>query len=65
MAVEKHNNKPRAIILRTAGTNCAYETRYALEKAGADVDLIHVNQLVKGKGLLSPYHILILPGGFT
>ncbi len=47
--MEKNNNKPRAVILRTAGTNCAYETQYALEKAGADVDLIHVNQLVKEK----------------
>jgi len=65
MAVEKNNNKPRAVILRTAGTNCAYETQYALEKAGADVDLIHVNQLVREKGLLRPYHIFILPGGFT
>ena len=62
---ETLNNKPRAIILRTAGTNCDYETRYALEKAGADVDLVHVNQLVKDKGLLSSYHIFVLPGGFT
>ena len=65
MTVEKNNNKPRAVILRTAGTNCAYETQYALEKAGADVDLMHVNQLVREKGLLSPYHIFVLPGGFT
>ena len=65
MAVEKNNNKPRAVILRTAGTNCAYETQYALEKAGADVDLMHVNQLVREKGLLRPYHIFVLPGGFT
>ncbi len=62
---ETINNKPKAIILRTAGTNCDYETRYALEKAGADVDLVHVNQLVKDKGLLSSYHIFVLPGGFT
>ena len=64
MEVKKHNN-PRAIILRTAGTNCDYETGYALEKAGADVDLIHINQLIKDKGLLSSYHIFVLPGGFT
>jgi len=62
---EKPNNKPRAVILRTAGTNCAYETQYALEKAGADVELIHVNQLIREKSLLSNYHIFILPGGFT
>jgi phosphoribosylformylglycinamidine synthase len=63
----KHTNelKPKAIILRTAGTNCDYETKYALEKAGAFVDLIHINQLVKEKGLLGLYQILVLPGGFT
>ncbi|MFQ5688056.1 MAG: phosphoribosylformylglycinamidine synthase subunit PurQ, partial [Candidatus Scalindua sp.] len=57
--------RPQAIILRTAGTNCDYETGYALEKAGADVDLVHVNQLAKDKELLSSYHIFVLPGGFT
>jgi len=62
---EKITDKPRAIILRTAGTNCSYETAYALEKAGADVDLIHVNQLIKEKSLLDSYHIFVLPGGFT
>ncbi len=29
------------------------------------MDLVHVNRLVRGKGLLNPYHIFILPGGFT
>ncbi len=53
-------DKPRVIILRTAGTNCSYETAYALKKAGADVDLIHVNQLMKEKGLLDSYQIFIL-----
>ena len=57
--------KPKAIILRTAGTNCDYETKYALEKAGASVDLIHINQVLKEKGLLGLYQILVLPGGFT
>ena len=65
LKTETPDNKPKAIILRTAGTNCDYETRYALEKAGADVDLVHVNKLVKDKGLLSSYHIFVLPGGFT
>lgn len=57
--------KPKAVILRTAGTNCDYETKYAFEKAGASVDLVHVNQLIKQKGLLGLYQILVLPGGFT
>ncbi len=60
-----NKSKPKAIILRTAGTNCDYETGYALEKAGADVDLVHINQLVKDKGILDLYQIFVLPGGFT
>jgi phosphoribosylformylglycinamidine synthase len=65
MIKSQNKFKPKAIILRTAGTNCDYETKYALEKTGAFVDLIHINQLLKEKGLLSLYQILVLPGGFT
>ena len=65
MIKSQNKFRPKAIILRTAGTNCDYETKYALEKAGACVDLIHINQLLKEKGLLGLYQILVLPGGFT
>ena len=57
--------KPKALILRTAGTNCDYETKYALEKAGAEVDLIHINRLINEKKLLGLYQMFVLPGGFT
>ena len=56
---------PKVLILRTAGTNCDYETRYAFEKAGAKVDVIHINTLLANKNLLKDYQILTLPGGFT
>ncbi|MDR4505385.1 MAG: phosphoribosylformylglycinamidine synthase I [Candidatus Scalindua sp.] len=57
--------KPKVVIIRTAGTNCDYETRYALERVGASVDMIHINQLVKEKELLELYQMVVLPGGFT
>ncbi|MCP5003195.1 MAG: phosphoribosylformylglycinamidine synthase I [Planctomycetes bacterium] len=57
--------KPKVVIVRTAGTNCDYETGYALEKVGASVDLIHINKLVKEKELLDLYQMMVLPGGFT
>lgn len=57
--------KPKVVIIRTAGTNCDYETRYALEKVGASVDLVHINQLVREKELLDLYQMAVLPGGFT
>ena len=56
---------PKVLILRTAGTNCDYETRYAFEKAGAKVDTVHINILLANKKLLKDYQILTLPGGFT
>lgn len=57
--------KARVIVLRTAGTNCDYETVYGFQIAGADVDLIHINQLIRGEKELFPYHILAIPGGFS
>ncbi|MCF6159160.1 MAG: phosphoribosylformylglycinamidine synthase I [wastewater metagenome] len=56
---------PKVLILRTAGTNCDYETGYAFEKAGAKVDIVHINALLANKKLLGEYQILAIPGGFT
>lgn len=57
--------KPKVIVLRTAGTNCDYETVHAFQTAGADVDLVHINQLIRKEKELSAYQILTLPGGFS
>ena len=56
---------PRALILRTAGTNCDRETVYAFEQAGASVDLVHLNRMVETPEKLFDYRILVFPGGFT
>jgi phosphoribosylformylglycinamidine synthase I len=57
--------KVKVIVLRTAGTNCDYETVHAFQLAGAEVDRVHINQLIRGEKELSPYQILALPGGFA
>jgi len=57
--------KPKAIILRASGTNCDTETVLALENSGADVDLFHINKILKKEVKFNDYRILILPGGFT
>ncbi len=57
--------KAKVIVLRTAGTNCDQETQFAFEKTGADVDLVHINRLLKKEKRLEDYHILAIPGGFT
>lgn len=55
----------RTIVLRTAGTNCDAETVYALEKVGADVELVHINELLHKKKNLKEYVFLVIPGGFS
>lgn len=55
----------RTIVLRAAGTNCDYETVHAFRLAGSQVELTHINELVRGRKRLSDYHILAIPGGFT
>ncbi|MBI4721707.1 MAG: phosphoribosylformylglycinamidine synthase I [Candidatus Stahlbacteria bacterium] len=57
--------KVQVLILRTAGTNCDMETKAAFEMVGAEVDLLHINQLIADKKILHQYDILVLPGGFT
>lgn len=56
---------PKVLVLRAAGTNCDNETKHAFEKAGAKVDVVHVNTLLAKKNLLKDYQILAIPGGFT
>jgi phosphoribosylformylglycinamidine synthase I len=55
----------KALVLRTAGTNCDQETAHALRLAGAQPDVIHINQFMSGQRSLEDYQILIIPGGFS
>jgi phosphoribosylformylglycinamidine synthase len=55
----------KAIILRTAGTNCDIETKFACEKAGFETDLIYIDKLVLDKRILKECNLFVIPGGFT
>ncbi len=55
----------KTLVLRTAGSNCDYETVHAFQHVGSEVSLIHINQIVAGKTRLSNFQILAIPGGFT
>ncbi len=59
------NMKPKALVLRTAGTNCDMESAFAFESVGAKADIVHINRLKDGEARLDDYHILVIPGGFT
>ncbi len=56
---------PRSIVLRAPGTNCDGETVCALDAAGSQVELLHVNRLIANPSLLDRARLLVLPGGFT
>jgi phosphoribosylformylglycinamidine synthase len=55
----------RALVLRTAGTNCDIETQFAWEKAGATAERVHINRLIEEPKHLADYQILTIPGGFS
>ena len=51
--------------MRVPGTNCDVETGFAFQQAGAEVSLVHINQLIHGAERLADYQIMVVPGGFT
>ena len=59
------SNDVRALVLRSAGTNCDGETVRGLRLAGAETDLLHLNALSAEPERLSDYRILAIPGGFS
>ncbi|MEW6170804.1 MAG: phosphoribosylformylglycinamidine synthase subunit PurQ, partial [Candidatus Omnitrophota bacterium] len=57
--------KVKVCILRTAGVNCDKETEFAFLKAGADTQLVHVNNFISKEKNINDYQILAIPGGFS
>ncbi len=57
--------KPKALIIRAAGTNCNNETALAFELAGAEAEQVHINELIRGSKKLDDCQILAIPGGFS
>lgn len=57
--------KIKALILRTAGTNCDFEAQAAFELCGATAERVHINTLIEKKDKIFEYDILTFPGGFS
>jgi phosphoribosylformylglycinamidine synthase I len=55
----------KAIVMRAAGVNCDLETQFALEKAGATAERVHINRVIENPACLDDYQILVFPGGFS
>ncbi|NLF33244.1 MAG: phosphoribosylformylglycinamidine synthase I [Planctomycetes bacterium] len=56
---------PKALVLRTAGTNCDGETLHALTKAGFQAERTHVLRVIESPATLENCAFLVVPGGFS
>jgi phosphoribosylformylglycinamidine synthase subunit PurQ / glutaminase len=57
--------RPKALILHTTGTNRDHDAAQALELAGADPEIVHLNQLKNCERYWQNYQLAVLPGGFS
>jgi len=59
------SKKVRVLVFSGYGLNCEEEARYGFELAGADAEIVHINDIIDGKVKLEKYQILAFPGGFA
>lgn len=55
----------RALVIRAAGTNCDAEMCRGFAMAGAEVELLHLDALLREPGRLDAYDLFGFPGGFS
>jgi len=56
---------PRVMVLHAPGTNRDREAALACRMAGAEAEIVHINQLAAGECSMDEYQMLVLPGGFS
>lgn len=56
---------PKVLVLKADGTNRDIEMAYAFEQAGAEAEIVHINELREGRKKFSDFQIIALPGGFA
>jgi phosphoribosylformylglycinamidine synthase I len=57
--------KPRVLILHADGTNRDGEAAQAFQLAGAEPEIVHLNQLRAREKRWADYQLLCVPGGFS
>ncbi|PID70656.1 phosphoribosylformylglycinamidine synthase I [bacterium DOLZORAL124_38_8] len=57
--------KPKVLVMGGCGINCETETMFAFDRAGAESQYVHVNDLVNGDVNLDEFQIWAFPGGFS
>jgi len=58
-------SRPHVMILHATGTNRDGDAAWAVEQAGGDPTIVHVNELRQNPDQLHQFQMLILPGGFS
>ena len=58
-------SKVKALVITGFGLNCEKETTAAFEYVGAEVSMVHLNDLIAGKRSLKDFQILAFIGGFS
>lgn len=58
-------NRPKVCILTGFGINTDLNIEHAFDLAGADSEIVHLNDLIENSKNLNDYHILAIPGGFS
>jgi len=57
--------KPKALVLHATGTNRDQDAAEALRLAGAEPEIVHLNQFRAGERRWETYQMLVIPGGFS
>jgi phosphoribosylformylglycinamidine (FGAM) synthase-like amidotransferase family enzyme len=65
LKIIKTMKKPKVIILAGYGLNCEEETKFGFQLAGAEADIVHINDCIDNPQIVKQYHILAIPGGFS
>ena len=55
----------KVIIMSGFGINCESESAQAFKLAGAEPEVVHINDLISGKKKMQDYQIMMFPGGFS
>ena len=58
-------NQPRVLILQATGTNRDSDAAHAVEQAGGQPVILHVNELKENPTRLRDFQMFVLPGGFS
>ncbi len=57
--------KAKFLILAGDGINCERESARAIEMAGGEAKIVHINDLISDSKILGHYQGLFIPGGFS